>query len=39
MAKVYLKLPVGMTFGSFQVRVYQHGSSQPKVKQDADLSS
>lgn len=32
------KLPAGMTFESLQVRVYEHGSSQPKVKQDADLS-
>jgi hypothetical protein len=31
-------LPPGMTFESMQVRVYEHGSSEPKVKQDATLS-
>jgi hypothetical protein len=32
------KLPPGMTFESLQVRIYEHGSGEPKVKQDAVLS-
>ena len=32
------QLPPGMTLESMQVRVYEHGSSEPKIKQDATLS-
>jgi hypothetical protein len=32
------RLPAGMSFDGVQVRVYEHGSSEPKVKQDATLS-
>jgi hypothetical protein len=32
------KLPAGMSFESLQVRIYEQGSDEPKVKQDAALS-
>lgn len=32
------KLPAGVTFEGMQVRIYEHGSSEPKVKQDVTLS-
>jgi hypothetical protein len=32
------KLPAGMTLESLQVRVYEHGVNEPKVKLDASLS-
>jgi hypothetical protein len=32
------KLPSGMSFESMQIRVYEHGSNEPKIKQDATLS-
>lgn len=32
------RLPAGMSFDSVQVRVYEHGSNEPRVKQDATLS-
>jgi len=32
------KLPPGVTPESVQVRVYEHGSREPKIKQDATLS-
>lgn len=32
------KLPAGVAFESLQVRIYEHGSSEPKVKQDVTLS-
>lgn len=32
------KLPAGMAFESLQVRLYEHGANEPKVKQDAKLS-
>jgi Family of unknown function (DUF6776) len=32
------RLPAGMSFDSVQVRVYERGSDEPKVKQDATLS-
>ncbi len=32
------KLPQGVTFQSMQVRIYEHGVSEPKVKQDVTLS-
>ncbi len=31
-------LPAGMSFESLQVRIYEQGSDEPKVKQDAALS-
>lgn len=31
------QLPAGMTLESLQVRVYQRGVSEPKIKQDVDL--
>jgi len=33
-----IKLPAGMSFESMQVRIYEHGSSEPKIKEDATLS-
>ncbi|HEY5995229.1 MAG TPA: DUF6776 family protein [Gallionellaceae bacterium] len=32
------KLPAGVTFESLQIRVYEHGANEPKIKQDASLS-
>ena len=32
------KLPPGMVLESMQVRVYEHGSNEPKIKQDVTLS-
>ncbi len=32
------KLPAGVTFDSMQVRIYERGSNEPKIKQDVTLS-
>jgi predicted RNase H-like nuclease (RuvC/YqgF family) len=32
------KLPAGMAFESLQVRIYEHGANEPKVKQEVTLS-